>query len=246
MLEEWKGRRLPLGLLDFSGNVALALLFGTLIGVERQVRQHPAGLRTNALVSVGAAMFVSLAQLMDDKNSPTRIASYIVSGVGFLGGGVILKEGISVRGLTTAAGLWCSAAVGTLAGAGFGMFGAVGTAFVLIVLVVLRPLANWVDAQQRQLTIPEIDYQIRAICEAKDSFAVRTILYRHVSAHAGLAVIGISTRKKKSRKRIMVLANVHAKHADDKAIQEVISRLMIEPGVLTARWQKLPETTAGG
>src|SRR5580698_3092093 len=134
--------------MEFAGNVGLALLYGTLIGIERQIRKHPAGLRTNALVSVGAAMFVSLAQLMDDKNSPTRIASYIVSGVGFLGGGVILKEGITVRGLTTAAGLWCSAAVGTLAGAGFGLYGAIGTVFVLVVLVVLRPMAIWLDTRQ--------------------------------------------------------------------------------------------------
>jgi putative Mg2+ transporter-C (MgtC) family protein len=232
--------------LNFTGNVALALLFGTLIGIERQYRQHPAGLRVNALVSVGAAIFVSLADLMDDKSSPTRIASYIVSGVGFLGGGVILKEGITVRGLTTAAGLWCSAAVGTLAGAGFGFYGAVGTVFVLIVLIGLRPLALWIGSRQTNLMIAEADYQVRAICDARDSIAVRTILYRHVSAHSGLVVNGIATRKKKNRKRIMVLANVHAKHADDKSIQEVISRLMIEPGVITARWEKMPEATAAG
>lgn len=230
-----------MGLLDFAGNVGLALIFGTLIGIERQVRQHAAGLRTNALVSVGAALFVSLSQLMDDKNSPTRIASYIVSGVGFLGGGVILKEGVSVRGLTTAAGLWCSAAVGTLAGAGYGTFGAAGTAFVLVVLVVLRPLANWVDARQRQLSVIEADYQIRVACEAKDSIGVRTILYRHVTGHTGLIVSGISNRKKKNRKRITVLANIHANPANDKAIQEMISRLMVEPGVLAARWERVPE-----
>jgi putative Mg2+ transporter-C (MgtC) family protein len=231
-----------LGLLDFVGNVGLALIFGTLIGVERQVRKHPAGLRTNALVSVGAALFVSLAQLLNDTNSPTRIASYIVSGVGFLGGGVILKEGITVRGLTTAAGLWCSAAVGTLAGTGFGLHGAVGTVFVLIVLIVLRPLANWVDARQRHVGVAEADYQIRVACEAKDGLGVRTILLRHVNGHAGLVMNGITTRKKKTRKRVIVLANVHAKPADDKSIQEIISRLMIEPGVLAARWEKLPET----
>lgn len=232
-----------MGHLDFVGNVGLALLYGTLIGIERQSRKHPAGLRTNALVSVGAALFVSLSQLMDDKNSPTRIASYIVSGVGFLGGGVILKEGISVRGLTTAAGLWCSAAVGTLAGAGYGLFGAVGTIFVLIILAILRPLANWIDAKQRQLAIPEADYQIRVACDIKESLGVRTILLRHIAGHTGLTLAGITTRKKKSRKRVIVLANVHAKPADDKSIQEVISRLMIEPGVLAARWEKLPETT---
>jgi putative Mg2+ transporter-C (MgtC) family protein len=195
---------------------------------------------------VGAALFVSLSQLMDDKNSPSRIASYIVSGVGFLGGGVILKEGITVRGLTTAAGLWCSAAVGTLAGAGFGLFGAIGTVFVLVVLVVLRPLANWIDAKQRRFSVAEADYQIRVACDAKDGLGVRTILLRHIAGHTGLTLAGITTRKKKSRKRIMVLANVHAKSVDDKSIQEVISRLMIEPGVLAARWEKLPETAGGG
>jgi putative Mg2+ transporter-C (MgtC) family protein len=163
--------------------------------------------------------------------------------VGFLGGGVILKEGITIRGLTTAAGLWCSAAVGTLAGAGFGLHGAVGTVFVLVVLAVLRPLANWIDDKQRQLAIAEADYQIRVACEAKDSLLARTILLRHVIGHAGLVVTGITTRKKKSRKRMIVLANVHAKQADDKSIQEVVSRLIIEPGVIAARWEKLPETT---
>lgn len=231
-----------LGLLEFSGNVGLALIFGTLIGVERQLRQHPAGLRTNALVSVGAALFVSLSQLLDDKNSPTRIASYIVSGVGFLGGGVILKEGITVRGLTTAAGLWCSAAVGTLAGAGYGSFGAVGTIFVLIVLIVLRPLANWVDARQKRLLVGESYYQIHATCDNKDSLGVRTILYRHVNGHPGLTITGISNRKKKGRKRIVVVADVHANPTNDKAIQEVVSRLMIEPGVLAVSWEQLPET----
>ena len=86
------------------------------MGLERQLHPHPAGLRTNALVCVGAALFVSLTHLLGDTNSPSRIASYIVSGVGFLGGGAILKEGPNVRGLTTAAGLWCSAAVGTMCG----------------------------------------------------------------------------------------------------------------------------------
>src|SRR5262245_40932416 len=105
-------------LLEFTGNVALALLLGALIGIERQFRQHPAGLRTNALVSVGAALFVTLTRLIGDPNNQTRIAAYIVVGIGFLGGGVISKEGRNVRGLTTATAVWCSAAVGTLAGAG--------------------------------------------------------------------------------------------------------------------------------
>src|SRR5207248_1409053 len=139
-------------LLEFAANVGLALLLGTLIGLERQLTQHPAGLRTNALVAVGAALFVSLTRLMGgEPASPTRVASYIVVGIGFLGGGVIFKEGGSVRGLTTAAGVWCSAAVGTLAGAGFGWHAAVGTALVLVVLIGFVPLDNWLGALHRRL-----------------------------------------------------------------------------------------------
>src|SRR5271154_1537115 len=106
-------------IMHFLVNLGTAALLGIVIGFERQFRQQPAGLRTITLVSVGAAMFVSLSHLMHDTDSPTRVASYIVSGIGFIGGGVILREGLNVRGLATAATLWCSAAVGTLAGAGF-------------------------------------------------------------------------------------------------------------------------------
>ena len=105
--------------LTFGLNVGAALLMGILIGAERQWRQHPAGLRTNALVALGAGLFVSLSLLMKDEGSPTRIASYVVSGLGFLGGGVILREGLNVRGLNTAATIWCNGAIGSLCGAGF-------------------------------------------------------------------------------------------------------------------------------
>src|SRR5271154_5826230 len=104
-------------LVRFTLNVGAAMLMGVALGLERQYRSHPAGLRTNSLVCVGAAMFVSLSGLMGVND--TRIASYIVSGIGFLGGGVIIREGFNVRGMNTAATLWCSAAVGSLAGAGF-------------------------------------------------------------------------------------------------------------------------------
>src|SRR5258708_6342249 len=103
----------------FAINIAAALVMGIAIGLERQFRQHAAGLRTNALISVGAALFVSVGRMVDHESSPTRVAAQVVSGIGFLGGGVILREGLNVRGLATAATMWCSAAVGTLAGLGF-------------------------------------------------------------------------------------------------------------------------------
>ena len=227
-------------LLTFAGNVGLALLLGVLIGAERQFNRHPAGLRTNALVAVGAALFVPLTALMHDTVSPTRIASYIVSGVGFLGGGVILKEGASVRGITTAATLWCSAAVGTLAGAGFGAHAAVGTGCVALVVVGLRPLAGWIDDRRRRTNPPPAAYQLLLSCGTKEQAAVRTALQRHVGGHAGMTVTGVTVQKKKGRKRLAMLVEVLADPADDRGIQEVVGRLLIEPGVTAARWEKVP------
>lgn len=87
----------------FAERIVVALLLGVAIGIERQWRQRMAGLRTNALVSVGAALFSSISILMDAKANPTQVAAYIVSGTGFLAGAVIFKEGFNVRGLNTAA-----------------------------------------------------------------------------------------------------------------------------------------------
>src|SRR6516225_6293575 len=134
---------------------------GMAIGFERQWRSHPAGLRTNTLVALGAALFVSLSILMNDTNSPTRIASYIVSGLGFLGGGVILRDGLNVKGLNTAASLWCSGAVGTLCGAGSAGHALIGTAAVLFVHIAFRPLARWIDTRTKMATDVETYYRLR-------------------------------------------------------------------------------------
>ena len=91
-------------------NLGAAFLLGGVIGFERQWRQRLAGLRTNTLVALGAATFVLFAGLFPGEGSPTRVAAQVVSGIGFLGAGIIFKEGFNVSGLNTAATLWCSAA----------------------------------------------------------------------------------------------------------------------------------------
>jgi hypothetical protein len=90
-------------------NLAVATVLSATIGFERQWRQRLAGLRTNSLVAIGATSFVIFASLIPGEASPTRAAAQVVSGIGFLGAGLIFREGMSVRGLNTAATLWCSA-----------------------------------------------------------------------------------------------------------------------------------------
>jgi hypothetical protein len=128
-------------------NLAVALALSAIIGFERQWRNRLAGLRTNSLVAIGAASFLIFESLVPDGSSPTRIAAQVVSGIGFLGAGLIFREGLSVRGLNTAATLWCSAAVGVLAGAGLALYAVVATAFVVFVNLLLRPIVSFINRQ---------------------------------------------------------------------------------------------------
>src|SRR5438874_2329605 len=127
---------------SFAIDLLVALAMGVLIGLEREYRQHPAGLRTNALVSVGAALFVALDRLTPNLGNSTRMAPYVVSGIGFLGGGVILRDGLNVKGMSTAATLWCTAAIGVLAGMGHPAHAIVGTVVVLACHLGLRPISH--------------------------------------------------------------------------------------------------------
>src|SRR5215472_2874287 len=106
-------------ILDFFLRLAAALLMGALVGLERQWRQRMAGIRTTALVAAGASAFVMCAFMVrDTSRNEAQIVSYVVSGVGFLGAGVIFKDAGGIRGLNTAATIWCSAAIGAMAGLG--------------------------------------------------------------------------------------------------------------------------------
>src|ERR1700735_2548286 len=124
---------------DTLVSLAPACVFGPLIGAERQYRQRTAGLRTNVLVAVGAAAFVDLAMHLSGADGAVRVIAYVVSGIGFLGAGVIMKQGLDVRGLNTAATLWGSAAVGYCAGADMAAQEVVVTQVVYAGNTLLRP-----------------------------------------------------------------------------------------------------------
>jgi putative Mg2+ transporter-C (MgtC) family protein len=221
----------------FTLRIGVALILGMVIGLERQFRQHPAGLRTNALVCVGAALFVSLTHLMGDRDSPTRIASYIVSGVGFLGGGVILREGLNVKGMATAATLWCSAAIGTLSGAGYPLHALIGTLAVLLLHLGMRPIARAIDARVRLAVNVEMSYRVRVVCDDKHEGIIRTILLRHLNTNPGMIIQSIATHNEDHPDKVAVVAEIYSVRRNDKALEELMSRLNIEPTVTAVRWE---------
>src|SRR5438128_2249543 len=127
--------------LEFTLRLLLAAGLGAAIGIERELRKRPAGLRTNILIAVGAALFTTVSvQVAGMGGTPDRIAAQIVTGVGFLGAGAILHSGQSVHGMTTAATIWVNAAVGMAAGSGEYTMATVATVITLIVLAVLAPI----------------------------------------------------------------------------------------------------------
>ncbi len=149
---------------DMLIRLGMAVVLGALIGLERQWRQRMAGLRTNALVSTGAACFLVFAALIPGEGGQARVAAQVVSGIGFLGAGVILREGLNVRGLNTAATLWCSAAVGTLAGGGLLWQAALASGVVVLTNVLLRPVVRLINRQPLGGTDVEASYTVRVVC----------------------------------------------------------------------------------
>lgn len=125
--------------LDAILRLLVALVLGALVGVEREYSRHSAGLRTMAAVSMGACLFTVLGLLVV-RAEPTRIAAQVVTGIGFLGGGAILRSGVSVRGLTTAAAIWVVAAIGMTVGFGRFLVAGAATVLVLAFLLLLKPV----------------------------------------------------------------------------------------------------------
>lgn len=142
--------------IDTLVSLTVAFILGSLIGFERQYRQRTAGLRTNALVAIGAAIFVDIANNLNGAASAAHVIAYVVSGVGFLGAGVIMREAGNVRGINTAATLWGSAAIGASAGADLIVEAVLGTLFVLSANTLLRPIVNQINRQPLDVESAEV------------------------------------------------------------------------------------------
>jgi putative Mg2+ transporter-C (MgtC) family protein len=150
-------------------SLALAFVLGGVIGFERQYRQRTAGLRTNVLVAVGAALFVDLGirlhGIYGGMQGGVHVLAYVVSGIGFIGAGVIMREGGNIRGINTAATLWGSAAVGAAAGASLVAEALLGAAFVLSANTLLRPIVNAIDRQPLDVASVEVTNTVYVIAD---------------------------------------------------------------------------------
>ena len=214
-------------------DLLVALGCGALIGSERQIRQRMAGLRTNALVAVGAASFVIFSQLFVNEVSPTRVAAQVVSGIGFLGAGIIFRDGFNVHGLNTAATLWCAAGVGMMAGAGAWPFALVLTGLVVFINLGLRPLVKLL----KRYTVAGMPvtraYRVALTCIPQDEAGMRGLVLRTLTL-AGLNLAEITGETRDGQ--VEVTATVSGEGVTDQMMEQAVHRIAVKPGVTKLRW----------
>jgi putative Mg2+ transporter-C (MgtC) family protein len=213
---------------------AIAFMLGTLIGAERQWRQRTAGLRTNVLVAVGAAAFTDLGTRLLGPEGATRIISYVVSGIGFLGAGVILKEGTQIRGLNTAATLWCSAAVGAFAGATLWAEAIALSVFVVAGNTLLRPLVNYINRLPIDARTTEARYRVHVVTDQRKVAAARDILDETLEK-VGYPILEIETLSE-TETQVELAAVLVPSSADPVVLDAVVAQLEKSPPVYSATW----------
>src|SRR6516162_2062619 len=222
-------------LLDIFLRLGLALALGSAIGFERQWNQKMAGLRTNALVALGSCGFVVFSTLIG-QGDPTRMAAQVISGIGFLGAGVILREGISVHGINTAATLWCSAMVGTFAGAGFWWPSVLSAALVIATNLFLRPLVRRINNRVPTSGDVETQYTVEITCKGAEEAHVRSLLL-HALSQAGLGLRRIDSEDIPETSKVAVTAQAVSAKRNDAALEQIVGRLSLESHVTAATWQ---------
>jgi putative Mg2+ transporter-C (MgtC) family protein len=220
--------------LDSLVSLFAAFVLGTLIGAERQYRQRGGGLRTHVLVSVGAATFVDIGMHLNGNAGATQVIAYVVSGVGFLGAGVIMKQGSNVWGLNTAATLWCSAAVGACAGADLAFEAVALTGFVLAGNTLLRPLVNAINRTPIDQGSTEAIYEVRITTSADHLDDSREFLREQLeTANYPLQSIEVIERETGEIELVAILLGTGA---NPHELDEVVSRLERNPHVENASW----------
>jgi putative Mg2+ transporter-C (MgtC) family protein len=209
-----------LGDWDVVGRLAIAAALGAAVGIERELREREAGIRTHLLVSLGACLFTIVGAYGFHNFSgvdPTRIAAQVVTGIGFLGAGAIIREGISVRGLTTAASLWVVAAIGMAAGAGYYWPAVAGTALTVIALWPLRALAYRTIERLRP---PER----RLVVELREGASVKRLLDMFSDVRQ------VDVEDERDRRVVTV-------ELEDEVDEQLVSKLSDLDDVTAVRWR---------
>lgn len=219
--------------LYFLIRISVCFILGITIGIERQCRRKTAGIRTITLVTLGAFLFVSISTLTVD-NDVTRIAAQVVSGIGFLGAGVILRDGTNIRGLNTAATLWCSAAIGTLTALGLIIEAVIGVVYILLSNLLLRFVSR--KMMKKNIGKDKSDYILKILCTEEKEMIVKNMLIQKLKTHQTV-IQNFSTKKIDDQIRIELQLEIVNSSLNN--IDNIVNRICIEPGVISVEYNKI-------
>jgi putative Mg2+ transporter-C (MgtC) family protein len=223
-----------MNLFDFVIRVGCAVILGLFIGLERQLTGHAAGIRTNILVSIGACLFTLFPQLVGAEDI-TRTAAQVVTGIGFLCSGIIFKEGLNVRGLSTAATIWCTAAIGVLSSSGLIIHAFFAAGLLICCNVIfrfvgdrVRPLAYFGDEENT--------YVLSVSCREDEEFAIRSAIVDNLT-RARLQLTNLQSADEIGNKVEIEATVIIYGRRRDAHIERVTAQVALEKGVTKAGWE---------
>lgn len=233
---------------EYIFRIGAAFLLGGIIGFERQWQQKDAGLRTNTLVAIGAASYVLLSLDLHSLSGgdPGRVTAQIVTGIGFIGAGVIMKDGFGVRGLNTAATIWCSAAVGTLAGMGFFAGAIVTTTAVVLSHLILRPISVRLSklSAYRKTKVKETYYQVSIQCSLNIESNVRFWVLSHIETNDQLLLRSINRDIIETNpEEIIIQVEVATIGNQENLLENLVTSLIMKLEVTRAGWKLVGQET---
>ena len=215
----------------FFTRITICFLLSIMIGFERQYRHRMVGLRTNVLVCIGAFLFVWFTYGINNGDE-ARIAAQVVSGIGFLGAGVILRDGNNIKGLNTAATLWCVAAIGVLCAFGMLIEAATGTFIVLISNIILRLLSLHIMKKVKLKNKEK--YTLRITCKKKHEAEVRNIIANSINKSD---LVLTSLERNEITEEEVKLKAIIITESTTKKMDNVINNIGTEPGVKSINWE---------
>ena len=222
--------------IEFNSRIALSLVLGFLIGLERQLTGHPAGIRINVLICLGTSFF-TLFPMIHGSDQVFRVGSAIISGVGFLCSGVIFKENGSVRGMNTAATLWCSAAIGVLATSEDPLWAIAATAVLIVSNLILRPLASKInvsDCNEDQ----EKEYRISVICLDPAEPEIRQMLINSNTCKT-MFLRNLESGDVIGGKTEVIAEFCSLGKSKNHYVEAMVSTILKNPKVVSAGWEVL-------
>lgn len=228
-------------LMGFTLRLLLAVLLGFFVGLERQWTKHQAGILTNVIVCVGAYAYTAFSYISEDSYvDVTRIAAQVVSGVGFLGAGLILRDGINVRGLSTAATIWTTAAVGILCTLPNIFFSVIVAVAIVVLHLVLHPFSDFVDKRKNYKKqgdrISEYFYKISIKCTEESETDIRSHLVKAIRNKDNVLLHNLESVSTDDG-NVKIRAYITTNKKSDEVVENLLIHIGKDEGIITAGWK---------